>query len=109
LADSEASQSPEDVPGPDSCYFFFFAAFFLVPFFLAAFFFATENHLLGVFIAVGECQLRRQCTAGPQRTAHAAVPRSTRVPMTALQRHDAANVPDISTSATNALHVHVNV
>jgi hypothetical protein len=74
-------------------YFFFFAAFFLVPFFLAAFFFAIENHLLGNFIAVGECQLRRQCTAGPADLALAAVPQDTRVPMTALQSHEAAGVP----------------
>ena len=75
-------------------YFFFFSAFFFVPFLAAFLRFATENHLLGVFIAVGECQLRRQCTPGPDHTAHAAVPQDTRVPMTALQRHDAAGVPD---------------
>ena len=33
--------APQDVPGPDTGYFFFFAAFFFVPFFFAAFFLAA--------------------------------------------------------------------
>jgi hypothetical protein len=38
-----------DVPGPEACYFFFFAAFFFVPFFFAAFFLAAiSNHLLEI-------------------------------------------------------------
>lgn len=39
-ADGKDDRSPEDVPGPVCCYFFFLVAFFFVPFFLVAFFFA---------------------------------------------------------------------
>jgi VIT1/CCC1 family predicted Fe2+/Mn2+ transporter len=40
---------PEDVPGPENIYFFFFVAFFFAAFFLVAFFFAgMSNHLLVV-------------------------------------------------------------
>jgi hypothetical protein len=35
-----SQRAPQDVPGPDTGYFFFLAAFFFVPFFLAAFFLA---------------------------------------------------------------------
>ena len=42
-----SQRAPQDVPGPDTGYFFFFAAFFFVPFFFAAFFLAAiEDHLL---------------------------------------------------------------
>lgn len=38
--------APQDVPGPESGYFFFFAAFFFVAFFFAAFFLAAMwDHL----------------------------------------------------------------
>jgi hypothetical protein len=36
-----SQRAPQDVPGPDTGYFFFFAAFFFVPFFFAAFFLAA--------------------------------------------------------------------
>ena len=36
-----SQRAPQDVPGPDTGYFFFFAAFVFVPFFFAAFFLAA--------------------------------------------------------------------
>ena len=43
---ARASAPLKDVPGPDTGYFFFFAAFFFVPFFFAAFFLAAmRDHL----------------------------------------------------------------
>ena len=36
-----SQRAPQDVPGPETGYFFFFAAFFFVPFFFAAFFLAA--------------------------------------------------------------------
>jgi hypothetical protein len=38
---ASSRRAPQDVPGPESGYFFFFAAFFFVPFFFAAFFLAA--------------------------------------------------------------------
>jgi hypothetical protein len=43
-----ADQSPVDVPGPETDYFFFLATFFLATFFFATFFFAAIlDHLPG--------------------------------------------------------------
>jgi hypothetical protein len=42
----DGSTTSQDVPGPKSSYFFFFAAFFFVAFFFAAFFLAAiRDHL----------------------------------------------------------------
>ena len=77
-----SQRAPQDVPGPDTGYFFFFAAFFFVPFFFAAFFFATVNHLLALSDGV-RASLRTRMKSNVGRMARGPCGQRARRPSTA--------------------------
>lgn len=85
-----SQRAPQDVPGPDTGYFFFFAAFFFVPFFFAAFFLAAIEDHLPVHVVMHVLGNAATCDAHRRRIAHdgspaACVPNATPGPGHAAQ------------------------